>query len=82
MSLYGRWYINFVRLSMGNRDAQYTLKGMIEFDEGYFTVESSEVEQEKGKQGFGAAGKRNVVVMAESTPLEDIETVVKSNQVH
>ena len=32
---------------MGNRDAKYTLEGMIEFDEAYFTVESSEIEQEK-----------------------------------
>ena len=30
---------------MGNKDARYTLEGMIEMDEGYFTVTSSEVEQ-------------------------------------
>ncbi|VXC32967.1 transposase (fragment) [Chryseobacterium sp. 8AT] len=59
---------------MGQRDERYTLEGMIEFDEGYFTVESSEVEQEKGLRGRGAAGKQNVAVMAESTPLESIET--------
>ena len=29
---------------------KYTLEGMIEFDEGYFTVESSEVEKVKEKQ--------------------------------
>lgn len=59
---------------MGQRDERYTLECMIEFDEGYFTVESSEVEQEKGLRGRGAAGKQNVAVMAESTPLESIET--------
>jgi transposase-like protein len=43
-------------------------------DEGYFTVESTEIEQEKGIRGRGAVGKQNVAVMAESTPLEDIKT--------
>ena len=47
---------------------------MIEMDEGYFTVESTEIEQEKGLRGRGAVGKQNVAVMAESVPLEDIET--------
>jgi len=59
---------------MGNRDDRYTLEGMIELDEGYFTVESSQVEKDKGIRGRGAAGKSNVAVMAESTPLEDLET--------
>jgi len=59
---------------MGNRDARYTLEGMIEFDEGYFTVESSEIEQEKGIRGRGAVGKENVAIMAESTVLEDVES--------
>ncbi|WP_045372470.1 transposase, partial [Jejuia pallidilutea] len=48
---------------------------------GYFTVESSEVEQKKGKRGRGAAGKQNVAVMAESTQLEDQKTGNKSSQV-
>ncbi len=56
------------------------LQGMIEFDEGYFTVESSEIEQEKGIRGRGAVGKSNVAIMAKSTVLEDIETGEKSNQ--
>jgi hypothetical protein len=64
---------------MGNRDARYTLEGMIEFDEGYFTIESSEIEQEKGIRVRGAVGKSNVATMAESTVLEDIETGEKSN---
>ena len=66
--------------AMGNRDDRYTLEGMIEFDEGYFTVESSEIEQEKGIRGRGAVGKMNTAIMAESTILEDIETGKKSNQ--
>ena len=72
--------VHKLRKAMGNRDARYTLEGMIEFDEGYFTVESSEIEQEKGIRGRGAVGKSNVAIIAESTPLEDIETGKKSNQ--
>ena len=70
--------VHKLRRAMGNSDAKYTLEGMIEFDEGYFTVESSEVEKSKGKTGRGAAGKQNVAISAESIPLEDIETGKKS----
>lgn len=72
--------VHKLRKAMGNRDARYTLEGMIEMDEGYFTIESSEVEKSKGKRGRGAAGKSPVSVMAESTQLEDIETGEKSSQ--
>lgn len=65
--------VHKLRKAMGSRDARYTLEGMVELDEGYFTVESSEVEQGKGVRGRGAAGKQNVAVMAESTPLEGPE---------
>lgn len=71
--------VHKLQKAMGNRDARYTLEGMIEFDEGYFTVESTEIEQEKGIRGRGAVGKSNVAIMAESTILEDIETGKKSN---
>lgn len=73
--------VHKLRKAMGNRDARYTLEGMIEMDEGYFTVAASEVEQSKGKRGRGAAGKANVAVMAESIPLEDMLTGKSSNQV-
>ncbi len=73
--------VHKLRRAMGKRDARYTLEGMIEFDEGYFTVESSEIEQEKGIRGKGAVGKQNVAVMAESIPLEDVETGNKEKQV-
>jgi len=46
-----------LRKAMGNRDAGYTLKGMIEFDEGHFTVEASEIEKSKDIRGRGAVGK-------------------------
>ncbi len=73
--------VHKLRKAMGNRDAKYTLEGMIEFDEAYFTVESSEIEQEKGIRGKGAVGKQNVEIMAESTPLEDIDSGKKEKQV-
>lgn len=73
--------VHKLRKAMGERDARYTLEGMIEMDEGYFTVATSAVKKAKSKRGRGAAGKQNVAVMAESTPLEDIETGNKSNQV-
>lgn len=72
--------VHKLRKAMGNRDSRYTLEGMIEFDEGYFTVESSEIEQEKGIRGRGAVGKENVAIMAESTVLEDVENGKKSSQ--
>ena len=59
----------------------YTLEGMIELDEGYFSVASKEIERGKGTRGRGAEGKQNVAVMAESTPLEDIETGKKEKHV-
>ena len=67
-----------IRKAMGNRDARYTLEGMIEMDEGYFTVASSEIEQSQGIRGRGAVGKANTLIMAESVPLECIETGEKS----
>jgi hypothetical protein len=70
--------VHKLRKAMGNRDARYTLEGMIEFDEGYFTVEASELEKDKGIRGRGAVGKQNVAITAESIPLEDIDTGKKS----
>jgi len=72
--------VHKLRKAMGNRDDRYTLEGMIEFDEGYFTIESSEIEQAKGIRGRGAVGKQNVAIMAESTPLENLETGKKQRQ--
>ena len=36
---------------------------MIEFDKGYFTIESTEIEQEKGIRGRGTVVKSNVAIM-------------------
>jgi len=66
--------VHKLRKAMGKREARYTLEGMIEMDEGYFTVESTEIEQSKGIRGRGAVGKSNVAIIAESTPVEELET--------
>lgn len=39
--------VHKLRKAIGNRDSRYSLEGMIEFDEAYFTIESSEIDQEK-----------------------------------
>ena len=65
-----------IRNAMGNRDAMYGLKGMIEFDEAYFTKATPD--GLKLKRGKGNQRQQNVAVMAESTPLEDPETGLKS----
>ena len=68
--------IHKVRKSMGQRDDRYILKDMVEFDEGYFTTALPD--GAVLKRGKGSQRKCNVAVMAESTPLEDIDTGRKS----
>src|SRR5690606_2554157 len=63
-----------IRKAMGNRDDRYTLEGMIEMDEGYFTIEASEHQHQTQKAGRGSKTKANVMIMAESTVLEDLDT--------
>ena len=66
--------VHKLRKAMGNRDDRYTLEGMIEMDEGYFTIEACENEHKTQKAGRGSKTKSNVMVMAESTVLEDLDT--------
>lgn len=67
-----------IREGMGKRDSLYQLNGEIEFDEVYF--EQAISEQIKLKRGRGSQRQSNVAIMAESTPLEDIETGKTSSQ--
>lgn len=67
-----------IREGMGKRDDQYRLKGMIEMDEGYF--EQNIPRATKLKRGKGSQQLKNVAVMAESTPLEDLETGKQTRQ--
>lgn len=66
--------VHKLRRAMGKRDDRYTLEGMIEMDEGYFTIEASQAEHADQKAGRGSKTKSNTMVMAESTVLEDLET--------
>ena len=66
--------VHKLRKAMGQRDDRYTLEGMIEMDEGYFTIEASEQDHKTQKAGRGSKTKSNVMIMAESTVLEDINT--------
>lgn len=67
-----------IRAAMRKRDALCQLQGAIEFDEGYFAKATSE--KVKLKRGRGSQKQVNVAVMAESTPLEDLETGIMSRQ--
>ena len=66
--------VHKLRKAMGQRDDRYTLEGMIEMDEGYFTIGVSEQAHKTQKAGRGSKTKSNVMVMAESAVLEDIDT--------
>ena len=61
------------RAAKGERDARYTLQGMIESDEGYFALEDTENGKPQ-KSGRGSNAKSAVIVMEESAVLENIET--------
>ncbi|MXV37912.1 IS1595 family transposase [Flavobacteriaceae bacterium Ap0902] len=73
--------VHKLRKAMGKREDRYTLEGMIEMDEGYFTVASNKVEKQNTKRGKGSTAKQNVMVSAESTPLEDPKTGKKEKHV-
>jgi|SRR5680860_1046234 len=68
-----------IREVMGKRDGLYGLKGEIEFDEGYFEIATKDSERKKLKRGRGSQRQSNVAVMAESTPLEDLDTGKKGS---
>lgn len=67
-----------IRTAMGKRDDRYKLEDMVEFDEGYFETETKESDKQNLKRGHGSQKQSNVAVMAESTPLEDLGTWIKS----
>ncbi|KAA6305373.1 hypothetical protein EZS27_042974 [termite gut metagenome] len=56
---------------MGKRDEQYSLSGVIELDEGFFSTETNNDEKQRPlKRGRGSQKKSKVLVMAETQPLE------------
>jgi hypothetical protein len=60
--------------AMGEEDDIFTKEGMIEMDEGYFTAETSKDAHKTQKAGRGGTTKSNVMIIAESTILQDIDT--------
>ena len=65
-----------LRAVMGRRDSEYTLEGILELDEGFFSTEAPEDEKDnKLKRGRGSQKKSKVLVMAESVPVEPEEGV-------
>jgi|SRR5690606_7780188 len=68
--------VHKIRMAMGERDERYILKDMVELDEGYF--DTSYPSGKKFKPGRGSERQATVAVMAESTPVEDLETGKKS----
>ncbi|MFT5737520.1 MAG: hypothetical protein ACJAU2_000356 [Maribacter sp.] len=66
--------VHKLRKVIGERDDRYTLEGMIEVDKGYFTIAASAQNHKLQKAGRGRKTKSNVMLMAESTILEDIDT--------
>ncbi len=65
-----------IRNALGLRDDKYNLSGFIEFDEGH--IEHAVKNDTLLKRGRGSQRQTNVAVMAESIPLENIETGHKS----
>lgn len=63
-----------IRACMGKRDELYTLKDMVEFDEGHISVATPKRVKGKLKRGKGSQRKALVGVSAESIPLEDPQT--------
>jgi hypothetical protein len=80
-----KWYkstwllFHKIRKAMGNRDSIYQLKGSIELDDAYVTVETTATEKLNQKAGRGTVTHNSITVMAESTKLENIETGKKSS---
>ncbi|GHT06544.1 hypothetical protein AGMMS49525_14920 [Bacteroidia bacterium] len=72
-----------LRMAMGTRDARYTLSGVLELDEGFFSTErQAEEKQQPQKRGRGSQKKSKVLVMAESTPVAEGEQKGQSRKVN
>ena len=64
-----------LRLIMGKRDAEYSLKEVVEIDDGFFSTEIPDDQKDQPlKRGRGSQKKTKVLVMAESIPVDDQTT--------
>lgn len=72
-----------IRSVMGQRDAKYTLSGMIELDEGYFSTERDKKDKDAPlKRGRGSQKKSKVLVMVESQDVENPKNPNKPKRVN
>jgi len=80
------WYMmQKIRISMGKRDSRYKLQGEIEVDDAYFEIvldkesRKQRSQPKKGtgqlKRGRGSDRQLEVMVIAESTPVDNNENV-------
>ncbi len=72
--------VHKLRKEMGEREDRYTLEGIVEIDEGYFIIEASLEKHQTQRAERASKTKTNVMIMIESTPLENIENDTKSSQ--
>lgn len=63
-----------IRIKMGERDAIYQLKDMVEYDDAYFEQATKKSIKTNLKRGKGSQRQVSVAVIAESIPLTDIKT--------
>ena len=64
-----------LRQAMGARDESYQLKGVIELDDGFFSIDTKEEDKDQQlKRGRGSQRKSKVLVMAESEPVDGVTT--------
>lgn len=67
------WHIMLrIRKKMGERDAIYQLKDMVEYDDAYFEKATKSSVKKNLKRGKGSQRQACVAVMAESIPLTNI----------
>lgn len=84
------WYMmQKIRVTMGNRDAKYKLKGNIEIDDAFYEVvnipekdlNGDKITPSETKRGRGSEKQAKVLVMVESTPKFDQTNPHKKNRV-
>lgn len=75
--------VHKLRDVMGKRDNEYQLLGQIELDDAYFTTETPKEQKNKPlKRGRGSQNKTKVVVMVESTFVENPQKGRKPKRVN
>jgi hypothetical protein len=65
--------VHKLRIVMGKREDLYKLHDIIEFDEEHFEVKTSKRVKGNLKRGKGSQRQKQVAIMVESTPLEDVK---------